>query len=195
MQFTAANRNQIIIPQNADFDTTRGTMMFWMRSAGTSGNGNEGATLLDRRTQTGDVLVQYDDGTIFWQPSWLYGANTWHTVSDDRWHHVAYVFDQSTIGAVSVYIDGQWDKTVMNPNGWTWGLQPIEIGLSHDPYWRAYDGQMDDLRFYNRQLTANEILQVFTGDQSPGAGALWIGRAFDGSATIASVPSSGSARQ
>ena len=38
--------------------------MFWMRTAGRDGTGNEGAMLFDRRTSTGTVIVLKNDGSI-----------------------------------------------------------------------------------------------------------------------------------
>lgn len=184
MQFVATNRNQIIIPWNADFNTTNGAITFWMRSAGTvtTNGGNDGAMIIDRRQPPGDVIVQLDTGNIFWQPEWIYNAQTAAGVNDDNWHHVAYVFDQGSNATILVYMDGNLDTTAPpTTNGWTWSQQQIEIGLSHDAYWRVYDGQLDDIRFYNRILTAAEVQQIFTGDTSPVTTANMVGRYnFDG---------------
>ena len=40
--------------------------------------------------------------------------------------------------------------------------QEIEIGQSHDSYWKRLDGDMDDFRIYNRVLSDTEISQVYT---------------------------------
>ena len=40
---------------------------------------------------------------------------------------------------------------------------PIELGRSHDAYWFRYNGLLDDVRFYNRQLTLAEIAQIAAG--------------------------------
>ena len=69
IQFSSAVRSQIQIPgASGDFDSTEGTISFWMRSAGTNtAVGNEGAMIFDRRTGSGLVVVQHDDGTLFVQ--------------------------------------------------------------------------------------------------------------------------------
>ncbi len=71
MQFASTNAAQIVIPgSSTDFDSPQGTISFWMRSAGVVTNsGNEGAIILDRRTGSGAVIVQHDDGTLFFQTS------------------------------------------------------------------------------------------------------------------------------
>ena len=72
MQFSATKTNQIVLAADPDFNSTSGTIMFWLRSAGTIGSGNEGAILIDRRpTDTngapGAVLVQTDAGKLLFQ--------------------------------------------------------------------------------------------------------------------------------
>src|SRR5207247_5900442 len=73
MQFDANAGSQISLPASAEFNTNRGTIMFWVRSGGVTGIGQFGAMLVDRRSGigigTGDVIVQKDDGTIFVQAS------------------------------------------------------------------------------------------------------------------------------
>jgi hypothetical protein len=166
MQFAAAEGDQITVAPNADFNSPTGTIMFWMRSAGNVGSGNEGALLFDRRTGAGDVIVLWDaDGSIFIQPEWMYGANSTAKVADNVWHHVAYVYDQSASGSVKVYIDGVLDIDRANPRAWSWpALAQIELGRSHDGWWKIYDGQLDDVRIYNRTLDATEIGQAMAGD-------------------------------
>jgi hypothetical protein len=88
-------------------------------------------------------------------------ANEFSTLAnptDGKWHHVAYVYDQTTKGFISFYIDGVLDGTHNNSQSWYWVPEEmIELGKSHDTYWSAYGGFLDDFRIYNRVLTASEI--------------------------------------
>ncbi|HXA80543.1 MAG TPA: LamG-like jellyroll fold domain-containing protein, partial [Opitutaceae bacterium] len=68
-----------------------------------------------------------------------------------------------TDGSVQCYFDGHPD-TSATFGAWTWpvGLE-IDLGLTQNTAaYSAYDGQMDDVRFYNRILTSNEVASVFT---------------------------------
>jgi len=89
MDFSASSASQLTVADNADFDTTEGTIAFWFRSSGVAGGGNYGAMIMDRRTSQGDVIVQQDDGRIFIQPEQMYGAASSRNVSDGAWHHIA----------------------------------------------------------------------------------------------------------
>jgi len=90
-------------------------------------------------------------------------------LSDNHWHHVAVTYDQSIFGpfsgAMSIYVDGQFDSSVFAGGNWSWvATQEIELGLSHDTNsWQAYQGLLDDVRVYNRVLNGTEIASLHTG--------------------------------
>jgi hypothetical protein len=79
-----------------------------------------------------------------------------------------------------VYLDGV--LYIDNPNtiAWSWPTErPIEIGRSHDSYWKKFEGRMDDFRFYNRALTEAEVGQVFASDALVDTAALKLRLDFD----------------
>ena len=179
-KFSAAG-TKLLVPASTDFDSPTGTILFWMRaSAPIPGPGNSGAMLVDRRTTAGTVIVLNDSGAIGVQCAG--GANEFTVgyLPDDNWHLVALTYDQSASGSITVYIDNQ--AGIPNPNtyAWSWPTnQPIEIGRSHDPYWKRYDGLMDDFRIYNRILTESEIAQVYSTGALVDTAALKLRYNFD----------------
>jgi len=173
MSFTTNVPNQIVAPPNTAFNSSTGTISFWMRSSGLADPAGNPATLFDRLNKNGCVIVQQADGTLLFQPE-ANGAPagavvTTNVLSDNRWHHVAVVYDQSTTGpfsgAMSIYIDGQFDTGSAVGLDWSWAAgQQIELGLSHDTNsWQAYQGLLDDVRIYNRVLSGTEIASLHTG--------------------------------
>jgi len=131
------------------------------------GNGDYAAILFDRRSSDGDVITLVDDGTIFVQAaSHGFHVNAFATttaVNDDVWHHIAYVYDQGTFGSISIYVDGHLDASNPNTSPWAWDpAEQIELGKSHDGFWRRLDGYLDDVQFYNRILSAAEVAQSMT---------------------------------
>lgn len=166
MKFVGASANQITVAADPDFNSTSGTIMFWMRSAGTNGVGNEGAMLLDRRTTAGLCVVQNWDGTLFLQanPSGSLSTYSSAQISDNQWHHVAVTYGQKAGDFVYIYIDGVANGVTQSAADWSWpATQQIELGSSHDPYWAKYDGLLDDVRIYNRVLTAAEVASAMGG--------------------------------
>ena len=173
MQFDASVGHQITLAPQADFNSGRGTICFWVRTAGAVGPGSYGATLFDRRANTypgtGDLLVLQDDGTLFIQTgNGSANVNTFSTtttINDNRWHHLAYLYDQAATGFVAIYVDGVLSKQKGNSAAWSWSpTQELELGRSYDAFWRRLNGWLDDFRIYNRALTSNELAQVVQGD-------------------------------
>jgi hypothetical protein len=171
MSFTAESTNGISVTDSSAFDGTNGTVTFWMRSAGTdpSAAGGTGAALFCRPTGAVGfdfVLLQTDGspGNLFFlDPNNNSAPLTTQGVSDNKWHFVALSFDGSAAGSTFVYIDGQLGVSNANlgPYSFTIG-QPLEIGYSSDPSWRDYNGLLDDVRYYNTNLTSNQISTIYT---------------------------------
>ena len=40
--------------------------------------------------------------------------------------------------------------------------EQLELGKSHDTYWRRFNGYLDDVQFYGRILSAAEVVQSMT---------------------------------
>src|ERR1700677_3406200 len=170
MSFDADETNGISVLDNTNFDGPAGTITFWMQSSGTdtSASGNYGASLFCRPTGSGgnDFLLQQNDGApgniTFQGPN---GSGQIFTsvagVSDDNWHFVALTFDQSASGGAALYIDGVLDTTNSNGGIWSWTAgEPLEIGYTSDPEFRAYNGFLDDVRYYSTELTASQIATI-----------------------------------
>jgi hypothetical protein len=169
MDFKAPIPNRITVPPIPALNSSTGTISFWIRSPGNLVRGDYAAILFDRRTSVGDVITLTDAGTIFVQARGSGGnANAFAgtmVINDNNWHHVAYVYDQSASGAISIYIDGVLDASQANSRAWSWpASQPIELGSSHDSYWRVFVGLMDDFQIHNRMLSASEVAATFAGN-------------------------------
>ncbi|HLH56622.1 MAG TPA: LamG-like jellyroll fold domain-containing protein [Verrucomicrobiae bacterium] len=166
MKFNAAHPDQIFISGSTNFDAATGTVMFWVRSAGLA-NTNNPATLFDRLNGNGLALFQNPDGTIGIKapPGTAQDLSSSAKISDDKWHQIAVTYDQAANGQLVVYIDGQLDGSSGNAAAWSWQpAQPIELGLSHDTNsYGGFNGLLDDVRVYDRVLTATEITAAFGG--------------------------------
>jgi concanavalin A-like lectin/glucanase superfamily protein/Ig-like domain-containing protein len=155
---------QITVAADPEFNSPTGTIAFWMKSAGNTGPGQFASILFDRRTGVGDVISMQDDGTIFVQAYGSGGGNSFATqgrVNDGLWHHVAYVYDQSATGSIQIYIDGASSGFQTNSGAWSWPPgQELELARSHDSYWFGFEGALDEVRFYNRPLSAAEVAMI-----------------------------------
>ncbi len=140
---TSDGTNQII----ASYDRNE----YWRLEINGSGGGT-GQIGWDVRTSGGQVD---------------YGSST--TVDDGQWHHVAGVFDNGTL---IIYIDGEPEDNPDTSGGSTFGRgvrtrygflgvgsEATSFDGNKGPN-NYFNGDMDDVRIYDRALDANEIAQL-----------------------------------
>ena len=93
-------------------------------------------------------------------------ANTWYHVA------VTYQFVGDGSSRVRLYIDGQnsggTDSAVGPPNSNTLDLNVGRYWWSSG-YSRYFDGSIDDVMFFDRELSGSEISQIYDGVPSPAA--------------------------
>ena len=168
---TSDDPDRIDLPGETDFNTTNGTISFWMKSPGAETNfAHEGAMLIEWvGGGTGLQLDEDDTGVLNFNFKGTNGAgNSFQStdfVADGNWHHIAFTYDQSGTGLVFLYVDGDLDGSTPSPNDNAWSFpsgQTIHLGQSEDGYWQPYDGSLADFRIYGRILTADEVGSIFT---------------------------------
>jgi len=89
----------------------------------------------------------------------LPGNTVWS--GDGEWHHIAGTYDGSTM---SVYLDGSFDGSRSASGKIDIVNASLFLGQQPDGSF-PYEGDMDNVRIYNRALTAAEILQLFQSKQ------------------------------
>lgn len=81
-------------------------------------------------------------------------------IVDNEWHHVAWTFTPNTTNGSTVYIDGAPHKSVnSNVGDGGTGIR-LKIGQSTVTA-NQFFGLLDDVRIYNRTLSATEINQLY----------------------------------
>ena len=145
--------------------TNRITVSCWAMSNEATGNWSANGCLISKR----DGFVLHPNAgnkTIYFMirdGSTTYFSGT-YTMNDIKtWHLYTGTYDGSYVG---LYIDGievvktsHSDKTIYNDNG------PLRIGV--DDYAdssfpdRLFNGVIDDVRIYNRALTAEEVYKLY----------------------------------
>lgn len=87
-----------------------------------------------------------------------------NTIGLNQWHHIAATFNE---GAAAIYIDGQPDNSAaLSVSSIMNDAQPLIIGgywsyCGADQFVNALNGQIDDVRIYNRPLSESEIQQLY----------------------------------
>jgi hypothetical protein len=92
-----------------------------------------------------------------------YGPPTVHavdgnvTVRLDEWHHVVGVCDGSNI---MIYVDGELDNSVATASPITVTNRHMLIGENPGATGRYWTGQLDEIKIYNKALSAEEVLYL-----------------------------------
>ena len=170
----AANRDSVNIPA-IDLRGTRAvTIAFWAKRIYSTGGDDVlfEATRNYQNSTTGFVFLP-DDYNCHGIQAALRGnegttANCYSQPSSGVWHHLALVFDKSQTGGneVAFYVDGvlqtpSWNVSA-STNTNSFGNEPIYV-FSRGGISQFSSGTMDDLRIYNRALTAVQIQQIYDG--------------------------------
>ena len=75
---------------------------------------------------------------------------------ENRWTHVAVTLDD---GALSFYFDGKLNNKGSREAPISTNTSPVRIGSDYDG--RYFNGAVDDIRIYNRALSADEVAEIF----------------------------------
>jgi hypothetical protein len=158
---------------NVDLTTTAAvTVMFWFKSSSTSGiqflledsvNANaHDAFCVDMNELSAGRLWVGDNGTVGFNDKQT--SATW---ADGNWHHFAWVINRDGVAADenTVYVDGQLQSLIAGyglnaANTEKFDLQPIYLA-SRSASTLFYIGDLDDVRIYNRALSASEITNQY----------------------------------
>jgi prepilin-type N-terminal cleavage/methylation domain-containing protein len=109
---------------------------------------------------TGGIQTLYGSTGAAWSLNTTYVAPA---VTAGNWAHVAYVVNSSN-SAVYVYVNGALvgTSTITSPTGYS--ANPFSSGSHTVPATtQAFNGAIDDVRFYNRALSATEINTIYSG--------------------------------
>lgn len=120
--------------------------------------------------------IWYNNGRIVGELAWtgagMEGASV-KTVNDNLWHKVDVVIQNNPNANLKIYIDGVLDKELTYGSPYNMSSVSAEAtmgafqnysggGLAH-----YYNGALDDVKVYNKVLTAAEILTAYNNDTNP----------------------------
>lgn len=176
------NSNPLATPRSLLFDGTndvvnvanfgtfnRATVSAWIRRTGPSA-ARQTIVSYKESTVGGFVLCLNNDGVNFYPRFFTHVSGNWPAaeqltaIPQDTWIHLAGVYDGAEI---LLYRDGLEVASFAVAGDMTTGVGPIGIGArsSSDVHW--FPGQIDDVRIYQRALSAPEIAVLADGVPAP----------------------------
>lgn len=98
-----------------------------------------------------------------------YGKKDYNTPStvlltSNKWHHLTYVYKGNPISQVAMYVDGQLvsqeSTTATGMNNTSGRFIIGGLGLSSSP--QFFNGQVDDLRIYDNEMSTPEVEELYS---------------------------------
>ena len=133
------------------------TIEGWLKATGDSLIGSIGYnTFIDGPGSGYRRLLYSTGGKMLAQ---MGAGNHWSTniVPRGQWNHIVYVYNSQT-NIAKWYINGNPDSEFLGAISFG---QPIKIGASYNLTGYMFNGLIDEVRIYNRALSAEEVLALF----------------------------------
>ena len=92
----------------------------------------------------------------FWNGTTWYPFNL-QTVDNGVWHNIIVTYNQANM---LFYLDGNFNQSISIPNP-NYGNSPLYIGARNGSSILDFDGYLDDVRIYNRVLSASEVNRIY----------------------------------
>ena len=168
LDFSGSN-DYVLIPHNdlIDFAANEDfSISFWFKDSTKSGSDNaSGHELMEKQdsdgvfyqirspSHNGSLRFQVDDGVDQDRFNSSVG-----NLADGLWHHVVFIREYDT--SITAYVDGVFagsDSTVSARSI----ANTVDLRLGRGTGKGDYDGLLDEVRFYNRDLTPQEVVDLF----------------------------------
>lgn len=162
----------IDMEDNLDLDPTGFTISAWVKrdaaDTGTKSIVSKRPTSFNVVTQ-GYELVILDNNRI--QINWRNGAlqnlTTYNSIPDDEWHHVAAIYDGSTI---SIYIDGVLDNSASRTAPVATDHSFLIAAAGKGTITQHFRGNIDEVRIWDTNLTEDQLRFVMNQEIEDNAG-------------------------
>ncbi|MFH2028017.1 MAG: LamG domain-containing protein, partial [Nanoarchaeota archaeon] len=122
---------------------------------------DDDAGILDKgaNTNSGYSINLFNNALRFYTDSWVGSLDV--NVSADVWYYAAYVFSKSS-NNLTLYLNGAYNRSQTDASP-TNNALPLTIGRYWGDSW-IFNGTIDEVRIWNRSLTAGEIYQQYVSN-------------------------------
>lgn len=115
-----------------------------------------GSAFLLAKTDTNQLLFEINQSNQTWA-----AATDPDTMSQGQWYHMCGTFNGSA-GTVTLYVNGVQKAQNTSWNGtFRSGVNKVWIGNGTSDTTREWDGALDEIRAYTRELSASEVLNLY----------------------------------
>ncbi len=173
----------ISIPDNAALHPTSLTVSLWVKLSSLTNNATCGGApstqqylIFKKNSQAYDSFSLIKNSGV-WQFSMYSGSTSYYIQSSTvpvtgSWVHLVGTYANSTM---KFYVNGSLEGTTTNAAGLDHSTNNLILGrtarcTTGDNYDAPLNGFLDDVRIYNRALSANEVSSLYNGNKNTGSG-------------------------
>ena len=139
------------LSKNNDF-----TISMWVKNTG--GDGYRGGLINNTQATDDRVVIDFNNGAVrarVWNGS-VYNSVASGSITPNVWSHIVYIHNSNQTG--SLYINGILQSGVLSSDSSVGSF--LQIGKVFSGHY--FNGLIDDVRIYNRALSATEIQQLYS---------------------------------
>jgi hypothetical protein len=170
---STSNRTASTATTSATIDNTTGTIAFWFKSPnldasaqcpfGPTDGDTNGGTLFGLKS-TGVFLTHKYASGVTVTPQYT------STLTNNVWYHVTYTWNNTTLQG-NLYVNGDLQQNVSYAQTITAGGYLQNIGTCTATGYSTFNGTLDDIRSYNRDLSSKEVRDLY--NWAPGPIGYW----------------------
>ncbi|WP_447971237.1 LamG-like jellyroll fold domain-containing protein [Nitrospira sp. M1] len=177
-------------PSDGSLDMGAGqdfTLAAWVKTSDRTPNAGDSLRIISKQVSGGRfyTLRERIDGTVGFEIRTdggnYAGQLSTTTIDDGQWHHVA---GTRQGGLLTIYVDGVAEGSTNGPTGTLANSAPLYIGHYQPGEGQNFHGLIDEVRIYQRALSASEITNLAQSDINHTLTAI-----IAGSGTVMSNPS------
>ena len=150
----------------ASLNLTKGTVSVWIKGPSCSGGDGGFCGIVVKQNAYSVMLLSNTLGFYDWGGAAF--RSTGVNVADSQWHHVVLTFQSGVTNGTLMYLDGVLKLTTTMTISSQANNLLIGYGNSTTQY---YNGTVDDVRVYNRLLTASEVSSLYRNTAKAKLGA------------------------
>lgn len=141
---------------NRVYNLATGTVEFWFKRTGLGTGADVMIGTYGGAGAQRSPTIDFTGNNLTWEFGSLFGMNTGIPIANEQWYHVAMSYD--TNYNTKVYLNGNViaNATSAAPGNF---LSQVILGRYSDAQY--YNGLMDEVKIYNRELTSTEIKDIY----------------------------------
>jgi hypothetical protein len=159
--------SKIQLPQTYGAEGETFSYSFWFNTSTNAAN-NDDEYMISKRNGNNTFHIRIETNGTIALNNWggsagsAYNVFSTNSYTDGNWHHFVFTYDGNSATKSICYIDGSRDASM----DWTYDLLTQSISNGNvigqiDLGGRAYTGKLDQVRIFDRAITANEVEKLY----------------------------------